>query len=110
MTVALGLELSSDYDMAAVAVAAQDGGKWMAEVMWYGNPDGAVAECSRLYTTLEDNCGLFADPQPCGGILDDLRASGCWLHLLEFTDVGAAAWQFVTEARGRRLKLGSTRR
>ena len=43
---------------------------------------------------------------PCAGILDDLRAAGVWLHLLEATDVAAAQWQFTTEVRARRVKLG----
>lgn len=43
---------------------------------------------------------------PCAGIIDDLRVS-VWLHLLEATDVAASAWQFVTEVRHHRVKLGS---
>jgi hypothetical protein len=103
---AIGLELSTDVDMAAVAVASAEGGRHLVDVVWYGSPDDAVAECSRLYSEL-DNVGTFADPQPCAGILDDLRAAGVWLHLLEATDVAAAAWQYVTEVRVRRLKGGN---
>lgn len=104
-TMGIGLELSTDADMAAIAVAGQDGGRWLADLMFYGSPDDAVAECARLYGEL-DNCGVFADPMPCAGILDDLRAS-VWLHMLEATDVAAAAWQFTTEVRARRVKLGA---
>jgi hypothetical protein len=31
-TVAIGLELSAEADMAAIAVAARDGAKWRAEL------------------------------------------------------------------------------
>jgi hypothetical protein len=50
---------------------------------------------------------VFCDPQPCAGIVDDLRAAGVWLHLLEATDVAAASWIYTTEIRGRRVKLGA---
>ena len=106
MTVAIGLELSTDTDMAACAIASRDGAKYLADVMFYGSPDEAVAQCSRLYTELDDNCGLFCDPQPCAGIVDGLRAAGIWLHLLEATDVAAASWQYTTEVRGRRVTAG----
>ena len=102
MTVAIGLELSTDTDMAAIAVAGGGGGRWTADLTWYGSPDDAAGEASRLYLEL-DNCGVFLDPQPCAGILDDLRAAGAWLHLLEATDVAAASWQFTTEVRARRV-------
>ena len=105
MTVGIGLELSADTDMAALAVAGRDGGRWTADLMWYGSPDDAVTEAARLYNTL-DNCGVFCDPMPSAGILDDLRAN-VWLHLLGPEDVAASAWQFVTEVRARRVKLGS---
>lgn len=104
MIMAIGLELSAEADMAAIAVAAREGARWSANLAFYGSPDDAVAECSRLYTEL-DSCGVYADPMPCAGLLDDLRAN-VWLHLLEATDVAAAAWQFTTEVRGRRVKLG----
>jgi hypothetical protein len=104
MITAIGLELSTDADMAAVATAGRDGVKWRADLTWYGSPDDAVAECARLYGEL-DTCGLYLDPQPCAPLVDDLRAAGVWLHLLEATDVAAASWQFTTELRGRRLKL-----
>lgn len=103
MTVAIGVELSTDTDMAAVAVAGAEGGKYLARVMFYGSPDDVVAECARLYGEL-DNCGVFCDPQPNAGIVDGLRAAGCWLHLMEGTDVSASQWQFVTEVRARRVK------
>lgn len=107
MIVAMGLELSTDADMAAIAVAGrEEGGRWTADLAFYGSPDDAVAECSRLYGEL-DNCGVFADPQPCAGIVDGLQAAGCWLHLLEAVDVAAAAWQYTTEVRGRRVRLGA---
>jgi len=32
MTVAIGLELSADTDMAAIAVAGRAGGKWLADL------------------------------------------------------------------------------
>jgi hypothetical protein len=104
VTVAIGLELSADTDMAAIAVAGRDGGKWSANLVFYGSPDAAAGECSRLYAGLEDNCGVFCDPMPCAGILDDLRAA-VWLHELSAEDVAASAWQFVTEFRGHRVKL-----
>ena len=107
MITAIGLELSTDVDMAAIAVAGrEEGGRWTADLAFYGSPDDAAAECSRLYGEL-DNCGVFCDPQPCAGIVDDLRAAGCWLHLLEATDVAAASWIYTTEVRGRRVKLGA---
>ena len=103
---AIGVELSGSTDMAAIGVAARDGQRWLADLMWYGDPDGAVAECSRLYAALEDNCGLYLDPQASAGLLDDLRAAGLWLHLLEATDVSASQFQLVTEVRHRRVRLG----
>jgi hypothetical protein len=106
MTVAIGLELSTDTDMAAIAVAERAGGKYLADIAFYGSPDEAVAQCSRLYSELEDNCGTFADPVPCAGILDGLRDAGVWLHLMEATDVAAASWQYTTEIRNRRVRLG----
>lgn len=107
MTVAIGLELSADADVAAIAVAGRDGDRWLADLMFYGSPDDAVAQADRLYTALEDNVGLFLDPMPCAGILDGLRAAGLWLHELGPEDVAGAAWQFVTEVRARRVKLGN---
>lgn len=104
--VAIGLELSTDADMAAIAVAGREGARHSVDLAFYGSPDDAAAQCSRLYGELADNCGVFADPMPCAGILDDLRADGIWLHLLEAADVAAASWQFTTEVRGRRVKLG----
>ena len=106
MIVAIGLELGADADMAAIAVAGQEGARAAVDLAFYGSPDDAVAQCSRLYGEL-DNCGLFADPMPCAGILDGLRTAGVWLHLLGAEDVAASAWQFVTEVRGRRVKLGA---
>jgi hypothetical protein len=106
MTVAIGLELSASTDMASIAVAARDGGKWRADLMFYGSPDEAVHQASRLYGELEDNCGVFLDPMPCAGILDGLRAAGVWLAELGPEDVAAASWQFTTEFRGHRVKLG----
>lgn len=106
MIMAIGLELSATTDMAAIAVAGrEESGRWLADLMFYGSPDDAVAQCSRLEREL-DTCGVFCDPMPCAGVVDDLRVS-VWLHLLEATDVAAAAWQFVTEVRGRRVRLGS---
>lgn len=106
MIMAIGLELSAEADMAAIAVAARDGARWRADLMFYGSPDEVTGEASRLYTGLEDNCGLFLDPMPCAGILDGLRAAGIWLHELGPEDVAASAWQFTTEVRGHRVKLG----
>jgi hypothetical protein len=103
---AIGLELSTDTDVAAIAVAGrEDGGRWTADLAFYGSPDAAAAECSRLSEEL-DPCGVFADPMPSAGILDDLRAASVWLHLLGPEEVAAAAWQFTTEVRFRRVKLG----
>jgi hypothetical protein len=104
MTVAIGLELSADTDMAAIAVAGLDGGRWQADLVFYGSPDDAAGQVSRLYGEL-DNCGVFLDGLPCAGILDGLRAA-VWLHELSPEDVAASAWQFVTEVRARRVKLG----
>ena len=105
MTMAIGLELSADADVASIAVAGAEGGKWTADLKFYGSPDDALAQVSRLYLEL-DSCGVFCDPMPCAGILDGLRAA-VWLHELGPEDVAAAAWQFVTEVRGRRVKLGT---
>jgi hypothetical protein len=103
MTVAIGLELSADTDMAAIAVAGRAGGKWLADLRFYGSPDDAVGQAARLYEEL-DNCGVFCDPMPCAGILDELRAS-VWLLELSPEDVAAASWQYTTEIRARRVKL-----
>jgi hypothetical protein len=103
MTMAIGFELSAEVDMAAIAVAGQDGGRWVADLMFYGSPDAAVAECARLHDEL-DTCGVYLDPAPCAGVLDELRAA-VWLHVLAPVDVSAAAWQFTTEVRARRVKL-----
>jgi hypothetical protein len=103
-TTAVGLELSTSVDMAAVAVAVKDGAKWMADLVFYGSPDEAVAQCSKLYGEL-DTCGVFADPLPCAGIVDDLRVN-VWAHLLGLEDVAAASWQFTTELREHRVRLG----
>ena len=106
MITAIGLELSTDTDVAAIAVAGREaGGRWTADLAFYGSPDAAAAECSRLSGEL-DPCGVFADPMPSAGILDDLRAASVWLHLLGPEEVAAAAWQFTTEVRFRRVKLG----
>jgi hypothetical protein len=102
---AIGLELSTDVDMAAIGVASVEGGRYLVDVVWYGSPDLVVAEASRLYGET-DNVGVFADPQPCAGVLDALRAAGVWLHLMEATDVAAASWQYTTEVRARRVKGG----
>jgi hypothetical protein len=104
VTVAIGLELSAEADVASIAVAGREGGKWLADLKFYGSPDDAVAQVSRLYAEV-DNCGVFCDPMPCAGILDALRAE-VWLHELSTEDVAAGAWQFVTEVRGRRVRLG----
>jgi hypothetical protein len=105
MTVAIGLELSADTDMAAIAVAGRDGGRWSADLVFYGSPDEVVARVSRLYEETADNCGVFLDALPCAGILDGLRAA-VWLHELGPEDVAASAWQFTTEVREHRVKLG----
>lgn len=104
--IGIGLELSTDVDMAAIGVASAEGGRYLVDVVWYGSPDLVVAEASRLYSET-DNVGVFADPQPCAGVLDALRVSGVWLHLMEATDVSAASWQYTTEVRGRRVKGGN---
>jgi hypothetical protein len=103
VTVAIGPELSADTDMAAIAVAGRDGGKWLADLRFYRSPDDAVGQASRLHEEL-DNCGVFCDPMPCAGILDELRAS-VWLLELSPEDVAAASWQYTTEIRARRVKL-----
>jgi hypothetical protein len=105
MIVALGLELSAEADVAAIAVAGPEGRGHKADVVFYGSPDAVTGECARLYETTE-SCGLFLDPWPCAGILDGLRAAGIWLHEMTPEDVSAAAWQYTTELRGRRVKLG----
>jgi hypothetical protein len=101
--VAVGLELAEGTDVASIAVAGRGGGKWSASLVFYGSPDDAAGEVSRLYGEL-DTCGVFIDPMPCAGLVDDLRAV-CWLHLLDVADVAASAWQFTTEVRARRVKL-----
>ena len=102
----IGLELSTDVDMAAIGVASAEGGRYLVDVAWYGSSDLVVAEAARLYGET-DNVGVFADPQPCAGVLDGLRATGVWLHLMEAVDVAAASWQYTTEVRGRRVKGGA---
>jgi hypothetical protein len=108
VTVAIGLELSTEQDMAAIAVAGRAGGRWKADLRFYGSPDDAVGEAARLYQELEDNCGVYADPMPCAGIVEALGAA-VWLHLLGPEDVAASAWQFTTDVRQRRVKLGGHR-
>ena len=105
MIVAIGLELSAEIDVAAVAVAEPDGRGHKADVVFYGSPDAVTGECARLYESTE-NCGLFLDPWPCAGILDGLRTAGIWLHEMSPEDVSAASFQYTTELRGRRVKLG----
>jgi hypothetical protein len=105
MLSAIGLELSTDSDVAAIAVASPHAdGRWAAGLRFYGSPDEVVAECSRLYLEVPDCCGVFCDPMPCAGILDDLRAE-VWLNPLGPEDVAAASWQFTTDLRVHRLKL-----
>ncbi len=104
MIVAIGFEVSTDVDMAAIVVAGADGGKYVVDLAYYGSPDAAVAEASRLHDLFEDNCGLFCDPLPCAGVLDGLRAAGVWLNLLSPEDVAAASWQYTTEVGARRVK------
>jgi hypothetical protein len=105
VTFAIGLELSADTDVAAIAVAGREGARWAADLAFYGSPDAAAAQCARLAAEV-DNCGVFADPMPSAGILDDLRAAAVWLRLLGPEEVAAAAWQFTTEVRFRRVRLG----
>jgi hypothetical protein len=104
VTSAIGLELSAEIDMAAIAVADLRDGDWRVDLVFYGSPDLIIAEAGRLYGEL-DTCGVFLDPMPCAGLLDDLRGS-VWPHLMEPGDVAASAWQFTTEVRGHRVKLG----
>jgi hypothetical protein len=105
MTVGIGLELSTETDMAAIAVAGKDGARWAVDLSFYGSPDDAVAEASKLYEATE-NCGLFFDPLPCAGVVDGLAAAGIWCHALGPEDVAASSWQYTTEVRLRRVKLG----
>jgi hypothetical protein len=105
VTVAIGLELSAEVDAAAIAVARQDGPRWSVDLAFYGSPEAAVTEAGKLYSTTE-NCGAFLDPMPCAGLLDELRGAGIWLVELGPEDVSAASWQFTTEVRARRVKLG----
>jgi hypothetical protein len=102
--VAIGLEVSATTDAALVAVAGAEGGRWAVNLALYGPPEAAVAEVSRLYLGTE-NCGVFLDPLPCAGVLDVLRLQ-VWAHELSPEDVAAASWQFTTEIRARRVKLG----
>ena len=104
MIVAIGLELSTETDMASVAVAGQEGARWAVNLTFYGTPEAAVTETGKLYAGTE-NCGVVCDPLPCAGVLDELRRE-VWLHELSAEDVAAAAWQFTTEVRARRVKLG----
>jgi hypothetical protein len=105
VTVAIGLELSAEVDAAAIAVARLEGKKWSVDLAFYESPEAAVAEAGKLYSTT-DNVGVFLDPMPCAGLLDDLRGAGIWLVELGPEDVSAASWQFTTEVRARRVKLG----
>lgn len=105
MMFAIGVDLSADYDRAAIAAGGAGEGRYEVDVAWYGSPDDVVAQCARLYAEL-DPCGTFADPQACAGILDGLRAEGVWLHELEPLDVSAAQFQYLTEVHARRVKGG----
>jgi hypothetical protein len=105
MTVALGLELSADTDMASIAVAGAVGSRWSVSLAFYGAPGAAVEEADRLYMET-DNCGLYLDPGPSAGVLDGLRSAGLWLHELTPEDVSAADFQFAAEVRAGRVRLG----
>jgi hypothetical protein len=104
---AIGLEMSHDAELAAIAVAGGEAGRHEVDLAYYGDAGLAAAEVNRLYETLEDNCGAWLDPQACGGLLAPLRAAGVWLHLLEAVDVSAASFAFKAEVRGRRVKTPS---
>ena len=103
MIVAIGFEVSATTDAAAVAVAGKEGSRWAVNLAFYGSPEEAVTQASGLYAGTE-NCGVYLDPMPSAGVLDQLRPA-VWLHELGPEDVAAASWQFVTEVRGRRVKL-----
>ena len=80
---AIGLELSTDADMAAIAVA----GRGRRAVDWRisrstGRRMPRRRSAPGCHEQLRTIAGVFADPMPCAGILDDLRAAGVWLHLL----------------------------
>jgi hypothetical protein len=100
---AIGLEMSTDTELAAVAVGrALDGECCQVDLVFYGPADGAVGEVSRLGSG-ELGRGVFCDPMPCAGLLAGLRATGVALHLLEAVDVAAAAYEFKAAVRGRRV-------
>jgi hypothetical protein len=103
--VGIGLELSAEVDAAALAVAGTEGKRWSVDLAFYGSPEAAVTEAGKLYQNTE-NCGVFLDPMPCAGILDELRAAGLWLTTFGPEDVSAAAWQFTTAVRAHQVKLG----
>jgi hypothetical protein len=106
---AIGLEMSVDTDLAAVAVAvAGDRDCCQVELSYYGPAEGAVAEVARLAAGAAGGlgCGTFCDPMPCAGLLPGLRGAGVQPHLLEAVDVAAAAYEWKAEVRARRVTAG----
>ena len=105
----IGLEMSVDTELAAVATAHRqgDGEVCQVDVTYYGAPEGAVGEAARLAGQAGwGGCAVYVDPMPCAGLLAPLRAAGVPVHLLEAVDVAAAAFEFKQEVRARRLKAG----
>jgi hypothetical protein len=107
---AIGLELSTDTELAAVAVASRegDGEHCQVDVVFYGPAEGAAGEAVRLAGQPGwGGCGVYVDPMPSAGLLAPLRAAGVSLHLLEAVDVAAAAYEFKAAVRGRRVTAGA---
>ena len=108
---AIGLEMSVDTELAAVAVASRegdgDGEMCQVDLAFYGPAEEAAGEVYRLAARPGwGGVQVHLDPMPCAGLLAPLRAAGVSLHLLEAVDVAAAAYEFKAEVRSRRLKAG----
>jgi hypothetical protein len=105
MITAAGIEMSQDTEVVSVAVAGRPDGarKYQVDLVYYGPPSGGVAAAVAACED-EDSAGLHADPAQVAGLLGDLRFQGVWLHLLEATDVAAAAFAFKQAVRERRVR------
>lgn len=101
MIVAWGVELAPDAETGSVAsVSSRDGGGWLAELVFYRNARDLPGVLGGLYAENPDAAGVFLDPMPCAGVLDEL-AEQVWVHRLEAVDVAAAAQQFRGAVRAR---------
>jgi len=101
MTACWGVELSLDGEMGAVvSVRSAGDGRYRAELAFYRGATDLPGAVAVLYDAEPDTPGVFLDPMPCAGILDDL-AQKVWIHRLEAVDVAAAAQQCLSAVRAR---------